>query len=140
MVNIPSLTYKGKSLFNKETKAIVIGKYKQMEKNPLPKAKSFGYYSAKISMRDIDKFLKEYKKEMNAFIKKHRVVGYKVPLPDVHKRTRIAEVSLSFSKPGYAVSLGGETYAKQQVLHPITEFDRQITFAKAISILDKYKK
>jgi hypothetical protein len=77
---------------------------------------------------------------MGKFASRHKIIAYDIPMPEITKQSRIARVFLDFSKPGHMVSLGGETWARQQVIHPITEYERKITFAKAKQILRKYER
>jgi hypothetical protein len=141
-----NLEYQGKPLFDKKTEKIIKDKYFQMHKHRIASsdkvfnAYSGDFYSGTISSKNIDIFKRTYTREMLNFKNKMNVIGYKIPMPEIEHHKRIARVFLSFSKPVCAVSIGGETWARQQVFLPIVEYDRRISLEKAKSILKKFER
>jgi hypothetical protein len=135
-----SLEYKGKPLFNKKSERIILEKYFQMSHQRLIEDNTFYNYSATISVRDVDLFQRAYKAEMQKFAREKKIVGYKIPAPEISVQYRVARVFLDFSRSGPVMSLGGESWARQQILHPITEYDRKLSFVKAKSILKKFER
>ena len=140
-----NLEYEGKSLFDKRTEKIVLQKYSQMQHHRIEGSGLFGrvygdHYSATISVKDIDGFQMEYHNEMQRFAREQNIVGYEIPKPEITVQYRIARVFLDFRPHAKANQLGGETWARQRVLSPITEFDRKLSFEKAKSILKRFER
>lgn len=135
-----SLEYKGKPLFNKKSERIILEKYFQMQHQRFIEDTSFYNYSTTISTRDVDSFRRVYRNEMARFAREKNIVGYKIPMPEISVQQRIARVFIDFTRSGPVMSLGGENWARQQILSPITEYDRKLSFVKAKSILKKFER
>jgi hypothetical protein len=134
---IPELSIQGNNLFNKKSQKIIRDKYTKIGKlNSIQSNGRFtgGYFSATISIRDLDAFKREYKREMRKFVNSNNII-YNIPEPDVERHTRIAKVSIHFTRSNIFSG-----YAKNNVLHPITEYERRIAFDKAKAILCKYRR
>ena len=140
-----NLEYEGKPLFDKRTEKIVLQKYSQMQHHRIEDSGIFGrvygdHYSATISVKDIDGFQRVYHDEMQRFAREKNIVGYEIPKPEITVQYRIANVFLDFRPQAKATFLGGETWARQRVLSPNTEFDRKLSFEKAKSILKRFER
>lgn len=136
-----SLLYQGKPLFSKSSEKLIKEKYLQMSKYRLPESSSiFANYSGIISVKDLERFKRAYRLEMGKFKRDKKIIGYDIPSPEISVQKRIARVFLNFSKSSYGLSFAGESWQKQQILQPIAEYDRRISFAKAKSILKKFER